>query len=233
MNESIPLYTTPIATRVQLPQVQAWLLPVYPLILYMGYRLIPGIAPGKVVGILLALGTIAIIDYLGSIYAERGYMDTVVKIESLPGQPKFMWVDANVLDVLYDMLPLSDLNPDVFASLVLSVDNILQMRHDTEIGVQACADHHRLAQRAMVSSMEAMDGLDMVVPMEGELRRRYQQGRKFLHLYLMRQLDYISAACFEQLMDSGLSGPAGLIDTYPWHSYNEYPRETGMGNKTR
>ena len=122
-----------------------------------------------------------------------------IKMESIVPKPHFFYMDANIIEIMYNLLEFYDLSPKNYEIIVYSIDELLKLRLDFEKGVDNCGRQFPVARQHYDRAINGIIGLELSVPTDNIRLKKLKLGRETLQLYLMRHLDFMKDICNKQL----------------------------------
>lgn len=122
-----------------------------------------------------------------------------IKMESIVPKPNYFYIDANIIEIMHNMLEFYDMSPKNYETLVFSIDGLLKLRLDFELGVKNCGRQYPIAKQHYDRAINAIIGLELSVPTDQVRLKKLKLGRETLQLYLMRHLDFMKEICNKQL----------------------------------
>lgn len=129
------------------------------------------------------------------------------------GNYRFLYMDANLIELVYNLQEFHTYNPEDFDSMVHAIDNILKLRLDIERGMAECSMIYDVAVDEKNKAMNHISAILISIPTQYVLKEKLVRGIKILQLYLLRHLEYIKGVCDQQVKDNGLNVNTKLIDT--------------------
>lgn len=173
------------------------------------------ISTNHIVGIVLG---IVIVYYLNE--RDRSVnIDDLKKIEiqmeSIIPKPKFFYMDANIIEVVYNLLEFYDYNPEDFEAMVHSIDNLLKLRLDIEKGMVECKMIYDIAVDQKNKALNHLAAILVSLPAQQIIKEKLVAGIKILQLYLLRHLDFIRSTCENQIRDTGINVNTNLVSNLP------------------
>ena len=142
-----------------------------------------------------------------------------IKMESIVPKPNYFYVDANIIEVMYNLLDFYNLSPKNYQTLVYSIDELLKLRLDFEKGVKNCGRQFPVATQHYERAMNALIGMTMSVSTDNLRLKKLKLGRETLQLYLMRHLDVMKEICNQQLEDKVWDVHSAPITDMPKDAY--------------
>lgn len=121
-----------------------------------------------------------------------------IQMESIIPKPRYFYIDANIIELVYNLMEFNNYNPQDFESMVLSIDNLLKLRLDVERGMEECAMIYDVAVEQKNKAMNSLSSIIISIPSQHVLKEKLLAGIKILHLYLYRHLDFIKGVCNSQ-----------------------------------
>lgn len=108
------------------------------------------------------------------------------------GNPEYFYRDPNFINLFYDILKWKNLNPTNYNNAVKSIDNVLRIEHDTEIGVANCIANYNIANEQAGIAINMIHGFTYVLDhpiLLSKLKNVLQRLRELLerHIRLIRE----------------------------------------------
>lgn len=143
-----------------------------------------------------------------------------IKLESINPTPKYFYLDANIVEIVYDMLEFEQLASKNFKTMVMSIDNILQLHLDTEKGIPNCGRLYAVAHDNYENAMNAVMSMMISVPTDNIRLKKLKLARENLQVMLLRHLDFIKNRCNEQLDEKWNIHTSPINDIYRSLDFN-------------
>ncbi len=137
-----------------------------------------------------------------------------IKMESIPDNPRYFYVDANIIDVVYAMVEFHKYSPKNFKDMIYAIDNILMLRLDVEKQLYNCGRMYPVAMDNYEKAMNAIIGMMVGVPTNNIQLKKLKLARENLQIMLLRHLDFIKNRCNEQLKGEWNTITAPIHDNY-------------------
>lgn len=127
-----------------------------------------------------------------------------VKLGTLKPKPHYFHLDADFINLFYDIRDYRKKNVQEHDQALAAADNFLQLVFDVELGVADCAENLDVAKGLMFKSLNHLHSMVYSIPIDREVWRKYQTALDRLHLLFKRKLDYIHSVCDKQIKENGL-----------------------------
>ncbi len=137
-----------------------------------------------------------------------------IKMESIVPRPKYFYLDANIIQVMYNILEFYRYSPKNYEQIVKSIDNILLLRLDVEKGLKNCGRMYSVANDNYNNAMNGLIGMMIGIPTNNIQLKKLKLARENLQIMLLRHLDYIKDTCNEQLNKNWNINTTPILDTY-------------------
>lgn len=128
-----------------------------------------------------------------------------IQMESIMPKPKYFYMDANLIELVYNLMEFHNHNPEDFEAMVHAVDNVLKLRLDIERGMKECALIYDVAEDQKNNALNRLSAILVSIPSQQVLKEKLIAGIKILQLYLLRHLDFIKQRCIDQDRENGIS----------------------------
>jgi hypothetical protein len=136
-----------------------------------------------------------------------------VQMESITPKPKYFYMDANLIELVYNLLEFHVHNPEDFQSMVYSIDNVLKLRLDIEMGMNECGMIYDVAVDQKNRALNSLSAILVSIPAQQVLKDKLVSGIKILQLYLQRHVDFIHRVCDKQNKRDGIHAETDFIPT--------------------
>jgi hypothetical protein len=129
------------------------------------------------------------------------------------GDTRYFYMDANIIELVYNLQEFHQYNPEDFDSMVHAIDNLLKLRLDIERGMEECSLIYDVAVDEKNKAMNHISAILISIPTSYVLKEKLITAIKILQLYLLRHLEFIKETCNEQVKKNGINVNTKLIDT--------------------
>lgn len=166
---------------------------------------------------------------------------TEMQIEEVKKKQKldYMYLDANIINFLYDVLYLNEYNPDVFYLLTKSINNVLHLRYMIEYYYNKTnkfpENCYTIYEQINIEILEAMNYMHSFIFSIPKMNKMYQQHKVLqdrLFILLKRHSQFAKQACILKKQQEGInndtkiiqnsSDPRGIDTIEPNDSHNIY-----------
>lgn len=131
--------------------------------------------------------------------------ELVVKLRSLIPRPQYFHIDADFINLFYDIKEYRNYNMQEYDQALSDADNFLQLVGDIEIGVKDCTENLDVAEDFMFKSLNHLHAVVYKLPLDKNVWNKYQKSLESLHLLFKRKTDYIHKICEKDLKNKGFT----------------------------
>ena len=107
---------------------------------------------------------------------------------------KYLYIDADIINLLYNIIEYKDFNKKVYKSLLKNVDKFLTIRENIK-NVVNCNDYIKNAEDFYRISLNEMQSFVYSLPSDPIINEKMKRSLNRLHLLLKRNMDYIYKSC--------------------------------------
>lgn len=179
------------------------------------------ISSNHIVGIALGIVIVYYLNERDRVINVDDLKKIEIQMESIVPKPKYFYIDANIIELIYNLLEFYDYNPTDFETMVQSIDNLLKLRLDIERGMVECEMIYDVAVDQKNKALNSIAAILISLPAQQILKEKLIAGIKILQLYLLRHLDFIKQTCENQTHNNGININTKLITDLPIKSSND------------
>ncbi len=118
------------------------------------------------------------------------------KMNALVPIPKFFYIDANIIDLMYNLIEFSEWAPNDFSEVIQHVDNVLQLQIDIENGMSDCSQDLDVMNDEIDSAIDTLKGILIAIPANSiELKDKLVSGIETLDKFLTRHFLLCQKLC--------------------------------------
>jgi len=128
-----------------------------------------------------------------------------IQLESINPKPKYFYIDANIIELVYNLLEFSNYNKEDFDNMIYAIDNVLKLRLDIEKGIKECEMIYTIAVDQKNKALNSLSAIIISIPIQEDIKEKLVTGIKILQLYLHRHLDFIEQKCIKQRKNNGIN----------------------------
>lgn len=131
---------------------------------------------------------------------------------------EYLYLDANIINFLYDILYLNEYNPEVYYSLLKTINNILNLRYmienyynETNNLPENC---YTIYEQINIEILEAMNYIHSFIFSIPKANKMYQQHKVLqdrLYILLKRHSDFAKRACELKNQKEGVNNDTKII----------------------
>ena len=176
---------------------------------------------GHIIGIVFGIIIIYYFNDYYTIQYEDEIQTTEMKLNSIIPKPSFFYIDATIIDLVYNLLEFSNFNPSDFAKMIYNIDNLFKLELDFEKGVANCDFIYDNVRQLKKDALNNMVNILNSIPAIDSLRKKFTEGIKTMQIYLQDHLDKIKGECLKQRnVNGGISSESHLME-----NVNEEPMD--------
>lgn len=138
---------------------------------------------------------------------------------------EYMYLDANIIIFLYDILYLNEYNPDVYYLLLKSINNILHLRYmieyyyiETKSLPENCYTIYEQINIEILEAMNYMHSFIFKIPKANKMYEQHKELQNRLFVLIKRHAEFARRACELKKMQEGINN-----DT-KFNNKPEFPR---------
>lgn len=119
-----------------------------------------------------------------------------IKMQSLIPVPKFFYINANLIELMYNLLDFAPYSSVDFSDTIEHIDNVLKIQLDIEEGMSDCKADIDVMIDEMNRALESLSNILVAIPGDSiVLKNKLVDGIELLHLYLTRHVDHSKKLC--------------------------------------
>lgn len=148
---------------------------------------------------------------------SNAYNELEYRLKTLYPKPENFQMDADIINIFYNMRTYRDYHSDGYDQSLVAVDNMLKLVSEIEAGVFHCKENVDLIREQMNKAMNHFHAIIFKVPQQAFLVRKHQRAMNALHVILRRHVDDVVRKCKSYYKERDMD-----IDFHP--IYNSGPR---------
>lgn len=148
---------------------------------------------------------------------SNAYNELEYRLKTLYPKPENFQMDADIINIFYNMRTYRDYHSDGYDQSLVAVDNMLKLVSEIEAGIFHCKENVDLIREQMNKAMNHFHAIIFKVPQQAFLIRKHQRAMNALHIILRRHVDDVVRKCTSYYKERGMD-----IDFHP--IYNSGPR---------
>lgn len=169
------------------------------------------------IGLFLGMLFIYIYEQNRQSYSIQKFSELEIKMEKIQPKPKYFWVDANIIELVYNIKEYYTYNPKAFTEMVNAIDNIFKIELDTEkVALDRCKANSDIAIDQYNLALNNLHSILYTLPttsISTFISDKLIDAQKKLQLYLQRHLDNIAHTCNVELDYKGLDISSRYVET--------------------
>lgn len=145
---------------------------------------------------------------------------TEVQLMELKKRQKldYLYMDANIINFLYDITYLNDYNPDVYFLMLKSINNILKLRHFIEYYYKEnnrlpenCYSIYEQINIELLETMNYIHSFIFTLPKSNQFYNQHSLLQKRLFILLKRHSEFARKACELKKKQEGVNNDTKII----------------------
>lgn len=169
---------------------------------------------GNTIGIIFSLVIVYYLNDYQTINYEDEIQTTEMKLNSIKPKPNFFYIDAVIIDLVYNLMEFSNFNNQDFTNMVYNIDNLFRLELDVEKGVKNCDFIFENVKQLRKDALNNMISILNSIPAIDPMRKKFTEGIKTMQIYLQDHIDKIKRDCTKQRnINGGISSESHLMKT--------------------
>ena len=146
-------------------------------------------------------------------------------MNSIIPKPKYFHLDSDIVVLFYNIQEFRIYNPHSYDNAVKSVDHILHIEQDIELGVYHCAENIDIVKDQKEKALNHLQSVIHSNPHNSVSEGKLKTAVDKLHLYLERHVDKMIDMCNKVYKDRGIN-----IDTKMLYKKGPKANDTGRSD---
>lgn len=168
---------------------------------------------GHVIGIFISIFVIIYYNDYNTINYENEIQDIDSKLNSINPTPKYFYIDATIIDLVYNLLEFQKFNPNDFENMIYNLDNLFKLELDIEKGVNNSDFIFDNVVQLKKNVLNNMGNIMNSIPAIDPLRKKIIDGIKTMQIYLQDHIDKIRNDALKlRNISGGLSSESHLMN---------------------
>ena len=135
--------------------------------------------------------------------------------------PVYLHNDADIINLLFNILDLREYNANAFLEMVKCTDNLLKIEQDIETGIERCAENIEVANKFKNLALNHFQSIIYSTPSARVVNTKFKNNIDRFQLLLRRHIDNMYRICEKQRKKNGYSYKTKPI-------YNSGPRPNDL-----
>lgn len=149
-----------------------------------------------IIGLIIGAGVVYYLIDKSKTLNDSEFATIEMKLASIKPLPKFFYVDANLIELMYNLLEYSSYSPEDYTNAIEHIDNVLKLQLDIENGMEDCDAIMDIIRDEAEKAVESMAGILVAIPGESIiLKDKLVNGIKKLQIFLQRHIDICDGIC--------------------------------------
>lgn len=117
------------------------------------------------------------------------------KLKSIYPQPQNLHMDANLVNLFYNIKDYRRYNSEAYDNALIAVDNVLKVVSEIEVGVYHCSENLDVVRDNVYKALNYLAAIIYRIPIPKISALKYQRVMNALHIILRRHIDDIYHRC--------------------------------------